>query len=331
MSDFATKIFLTGGSGRSGSNILRKVIGRHPDVAEVPQEWRFTIDPDGLVDFYTTFQNIWSPILFDIKLKRLRKLLEGIEKYGPLARLYRDIIYKSQLPRISPFNLDVPFGSISATDYCPNYRKIVNEFLTKLTRFKYRARWTGSPFLSKNEMCYASPFDEQTLAKMLGDFFRNIAFDVAQAQGRHCYIENNTWYPLFIDKFLDLVPEAKLISIYRDPRDVISSYISRNYTPKTPVQAAYYYKDIIKSWERIKKRIPDHAFLEISLEQMIDNPEEVTRRICDFLEIPWHENLLKAPLHRNSTQRWKRDLTADDIDKIQLVIKRELYLYGYDL
>lgn len=330
-SENGIKIFVTGGTGRSGSNILRKVIGGHPDVAEIPQEWRFTIDPDGLVDFYETFATMWSPILFDVKFRRLKRLLKKIERYGTSKRMYRILLYRSQIPKIFPINFDLPFGRLSAVDYCPRFKEIVGRFLEKLVRFKYQARWTGSEIFSHNTMHYGGPFLREELARLLEQFFREIVRDVAETQGCGCYVENNTWYPLFFDRFLEIVPSAKLISIFRDPRDIISSYISRNYTPKTPVEAAYYYRDIMNRWEKIREGLPGGSYMEVSLERMIETPEETSRQICRFLDIPWHEKMLSVKLMKTSTQRWKRDLSKKDLKDIQPIIHRELDLYGYEM
>ena len=46
------KVIFIGGSGRSGTNILRKLLSKHSQVASLPFEHRFIIDPDGIIDFF---------------------------------------------------------------------------------------------------------------------------------------------------------------------------------------------------------------------------------------------------------------------------------------
>ena len=55
------KVIFIGGSGRSGTNILRKILSNHSKVASLPFEHRFIIDPNGIIDFYNSFTLNWSP------------------------------------------------------------------------------------------------------------------------------------------------------------------------------------------------------------------------------------------------------------------------------
>ena len=63
---------LIGGSGRSGTTILSRIFAQHPDICIAP-EFRFLIDPDGIIDFYSTVFQSWSPYHFDFKVKRLEE------------------------------------------------------------------------------------------------------------------------------------------------------------------------------------------------------------------------------------------------------------------
>jgi hypothetical protein len=64
-----TKMIFVGGTGRSGTSIVKELIAAHPGAASLPFEYRFIIDPDGLVDFYTSYTAAWSPYLADRTLK----------------------------------------------------------------------------------------------------------------------------------------------------------------------------------------------------------------------------------------------------------------------
>ena len=81
-------ICLIGGTGRCGTTILKQIFQAHPEVAKIP-EWRFAVDPDGILDFYSSLSQNWSPHLFDVKLKRLYKLLQQTGQQNIPAKYFR--------------------------------------------------------------------------------------------------------------------------------------------------------------------------------------------------------------------------------------------------
>ena len=67
-------------------------------------------------------------------------------------------------------------------------------------------------------MPYAPPQSKQ-LADRLGKFYRDFASDVTTHQRVPHFLEKNTWNILYFDRLLELVPEARLVHVRRDPRD----------------------------------------------------------------------------------------------------------------
>jgi len=69
------KSIFIGGTGSSGTTILRKIISRHSKLYAFPFETRFLIDPDGIVDLYNGLLYGWAPYMIDKKIKRFRNLI----------------------------------------------------------------------------------------------------------------------------------------------------------------------------------------------------------------------------------------------------------------
>ncbi len=239
--DFA--FCLIGGSGRSGTSILRTIFAGHPQLSDVP-EWRFAIDPDGLVDFHTSLAHGWSPYLYDLRLKRLESLLRALAHDPPL-RIVQSVIQRLRLHRSLHFNMQPRYIGLRAVDYCPKYVDLVGALLEELTAFRYQGSWTG---MVAGQLAYAPPPEPKRLARVLGDFWRSVARCVLEHQGASHYLEKSTWNILWIDKVMDLLPEARLVHIYRDPRDVVASYVKQRWTPSDPVLAARMYQDIMECW-----------------------------------------------------------------------------------
>ncbi len=320
-------ICLIGGTGRSGTTILQRIFARHPDVADV-QEWRFLIDPDGIIDFYTTCQ-LWSPYHYDLKLKRLESLLKKVGTRHPLERCYV-FLQKIGLVQTISWLMNTEYIGINATAYCPRFREFAKNLLERLTAFRYAGYWTGMNRGWTPEMRYGSFPEEERLVAILGDFLRQVIHDVLEHQQVTHYLEKNTWNILWFDKILNLLPEARLVHIYRDPRDVAASYMKQSWMPSHPEQCAQMYHDIITRWWQIRKNVPSESVFELALESLAAGPEHMLHNLCDFWGIPWHDSLLEIPLSKTHTGRWKQDFDAQQQQQIQRILQPQLDMMGYE-
>jgi hypothetical protein len=320
-------ICLIGGTGRSGTTILKKIFIKHPTVANIP-EWRCLIDPDGLIDFYNTISNGWSPYLYDIKLKRLKKKLiqagrDGFFKKG--LSVINDVGFLSRFPyRLAPC-----YSGLNMVRYCPNYFQIVDKLISDLTDFKYRGQWIGMEMWEKKSLVFKEDIEEKTLAYILGNFYRKIIEDIFDFQKAKNYVEDNTWTILWFDKILNILPEAKLVHIYRDPRDVVSSFLHQSWCPSNLIEATKWYKSIIKRWLKLKNQIAKNAYMEISLESLVAKPKDTIKKICDFWNIEYNSSILNIDLSRSHSGRWKKDLNKDQQNNLEYLLKDELQCFGY--
>lgn len=90
-------------------------------------------------------------------------------------------------------------------------------------------------------------------------------------------------------------PDAQFIYIYRDPRDVIASLSETSYP-----QAANDYlinAEVVRQYLFIyreeKRKARREAILEIQYENLVRNPKEVVKNICDFLDVGYKPELLE--------------------------------------
>lgn len=114
---------------------------------------------------------------------------------------------------------------------------------------------------------------------------------------------------LYISEILKLYPHARIINMVRDPRDILLSqkrrwkrpFLSTN-IPK--IQALRYWMNyhpitISKLWNvnaTAGKKFEDESrFYSLRFEDLVEKPEESVHKICDFLEISFHKDLLSVP------------------------------------
>lgn len=102
---------------------------------------------------------------------------------------------------------------------------------------------------------------------------------------------------LYIDVLLQWFPGAKIIFIYRDPRNRFCSY--KHSSPggilscyrSTALATTLYWNNFMRIMRKRRVQLGDQ-FFSVKFEELITNPGPTTRAICDFLEEQFHDDML---------------------------------------
>lgn len=124
----------------------------------------------------------------------------------------------------------------------------------------------------------------------------------------------------FVDKLMEWFPDGKVIHIIRDPRAILTSQYKRlssmiGYRSGSggitsavkrmalgPVVMTYvlaYWSYAMRIHQRFSKEYP-HNYLLVQFERLVLEPEETTKEICRFLDIPWDETMVAPPIRDSS-------------------------------
>jgi tetratricopeptide (TPR) repeat protein len=103
---------------------------------------------------------------------------------------------------------------------------------------------------------------------------------------------------LYLGVIHRIFPRARIIHCRRDPLDTCFSAYSRlfvgnwEFTYDLGELGRYYrgYHGLMAHW---REMLPGGTFLEIDYEALVAEPENETRRVLDFLGLPWHEACLR--------------------------------------
>ena len=190
---------------------------------------------------------------------------------------------------------------------------------------------------------------------------------VAARDGADIGGEKTPRHVLRIDDILDLLPEAKVLCMVRDPRAVVASYRDWKYRGGLPVddnddykaavakdearsQKSYHIVIATMMWmaavgaaRKAVQRYGADRVRIVKYEDVVADPETVLRPVCDWLDIPFDKTLLEIPLHNSSSadftakagvstapqHRWKTVLSSQEIGVIEWVARRIMPLYGY--
>lgn len=184
------------------------------------------------------------------------------------------------------------------------------------------------------------PSHRQVLGTLLGAF--------ATARGVPRWGEKTPRHLEWVPKILEDFPEARVVCVVRDPRDVT---LSRE---KTPWES--YVWRTVKDWRRHARMAEDHgqrfpdAFTEVRYEDILEEPEGTLREVCSFLNLsyepemlafhekgertfetdqePWKEKA-REPIDPSNKEKWRDQMDPVDRWIVERVAKEHMDRHGY--
>ena len=114
--------------------------------------------------------------------------------------------------------------------------------------------------------------------------------------------------PLVLNYMPDIVriyPKAKFILMIRDGRAVAHSIVSHNVTitgvdSRNHISAALFWNKVVQRMTTDCRYLGRHRCLQVHYEKLVAEPKYWMEQILHFLDIPWHENVLKHHQFINS-------------------------------
>jgi hypothetical protein len=114
----------------------------------------------------------------------------------------------------------------------------------------------------------------------------------------------------YIGEILELYPEARIINMIRDPRDVLLSQkekwkrrslgainipqkeVFRSWINYHPIIISKLWNASIRAAERFAE---DDRIYTLHFEHLLDKPEKAVQEVCEFLDLPFDKSLLDIP------------------------------------
>lgn len=129
--------------------------------------------------------------------------------------------------------------------------------------------------------------------------FESFHLRYAERQGKHRWADKSPDYALMLDWVNELYPEAQVVHIVRDPRDVIDAW-RRFYGNRSIHRAA-------RSWVRYVRAAHDFASMqveekmkELRYEDLVREPEQTLRSLFEWLGEPWDDSVLRFGERKHS-------------------------------
>ena len=297
------------GTGRCGSTLIAELVARHPDVGFVSN-----VD-DKLARL--NLKGRWNNALFAMSSER-----------DPSLRPFRDRRRLVEPGRIR----------VAPSEGWSVLERQVSGIFPQPTRD-----------LTADD---AMPWLQQRIR----DFFDSRA----QAQGKPVFMHHLTGWPRS-GLLAATYPEARFVNVVRDGRAVANSWLQmgwwdgyqgpdRWYLGPLPeayrleweesgrsfvVLAGLGWKLLMDAIEEARAKVPDEQWLDLRLEDFMEDPRGQTRILLDFLGLEWtprfEAGFARHTFQASRGQAWRRDLSPNQVRRLEAAIAKPLLAHGYEL
>lgn len=187
-----------------------------------------------------------------------------------------------------------------------------------------------------------------------GDFLRTVMDEMARQQGAKRWAGNAPEEILHLRQIKQTIPDALVIHMIRDGRDVSLSLSKKRYIRpfpwkerETPEGAALYWEWIVRKGRAAGEWL-GNDYIEIRFEDLVGDPRSTLGTMSAFLEQPLDydcvlQNAVGAvarpntsfrgsgPGEFNPVARWKQQFTPEQLARIEGLVGNTLKELGYEL
>ena len=318
-----------GGTGRSGTTILKKVLIAHSKIFAVQDEIRVIVDPDGALGLIDALSDRWSPYNADTALHRFKILMRECGRANHshsifLEKAERKIFRSVGLAprRYLGVGLRYHFGARF-------YQQRTEQLYRELCDYITSGHWIGSPLPQIRSQIYeCGPFERSTLERIVEGYFHDLYANIVRPEQTH-WLDDTPTNLLHVNELLNLFPEMRFIHIYRDPRDVTASYHAFSWGGDDYSTIAQRLAKMYNYWFDLRDELPHDCFREVGLEQLAANPNNELQKIMEFLNLDLEDDQLKIPLDKVHAGRWKNDIPIKDQEAIESHLGEFISRFGY--
>lgn len=134
-------------------------------------------------------------------------------------------------------------------------------------------------------------FSQQEWLDRIADFFDGIQSDYARSRGKSRWADKSPRYALSMDFILRVFPDAQVVHVIRDGRDVAVSHRKR-FGYWSCVKSSVKWPRYIAAARSAGSALPSGQYTEVRYEELVGDGETTLRSLLEFLGEPWDPALL---------------------------------------
>lgn len=239
---------------------------------------------------------------------------------------------------------------INATDAALLYSKLIS-----IQRQGYLQEKNPELFIDEANKNIAASISSLNQA----DVFKLFLLNESALNHKKIPCEQTPQNVFFINEITAIYPEAKIICMVRDPRDILLSQKNK-WKRRFLGASAIPMKEVIRTWfnyhpitisklwnssaANLAKALDKPNVYLIKFEKLIENPELEISKLCTFLEIEFDTSMLNVPLvgsstasdeagkmgiSKENTAKFRNGLTDTEIYICQKITKKFNEQFGY--
>jgi hypothetical protein len=322
------KPIFIGGTGRSGTTILKRVLSRHSKVICLRDELRVLVDPDGALDLISALTDHWSPYKADLAIHNFQRIMRACARSKTTSFVYLEKVEKTIARKMGLAPRKYLGAGFGVHFGYANYHHRLSQLIHDLSYYAARGNWAGSPWQFQAKIFETEPRPRQQVERIIAEFFNDLYAQVAPPEKEY-WLDDTPSNLLHADQLLHLFPEMRLIHIYRDPRDVLASYLHFSWGGDNFETTARRLAGIYQRWQDVRKSFPADRVLEIRLEQLSEAPRDGLTSICNFLGMDFEEGLASIPLNKVNAGRWQNEIPREKTGIVEEYLGKYVSWYGY--
>ena len=214
------------------------------------------------------------------------------------------------------------------------------QLVAEILRTEHIKMWRPPPSLAKTLGAITRPDFHGIVDGLLGAW--------ASTHGKPRWGEKTPQHTLRWRTILAGFPNAQVIHLIRDGRDVMLSYKAAFFGPKHVYPLAIRWQQYLAAAEEARAFLGKKAFLQVRYEDLLAAPEEELKRICTFLGEKFAPEMLafyqdcstarrdqrnarnlRSPVMTGNTGKWRTQMTKRELRIFEAVAGISLARHAY--
>jgi len=226
-------------------------------------------------------------------------------------------------------------------------------------RFGYHSHFDQQKFLDYSREVVNGLSEDELKPSQI---FLNFLFEEARLCGKTIPCEQTPRNLFYAREIIDLYPEARVVNLVRDPRDVLLSQKNK-WKRRLMGNKGIPYREVIRLWlnyhpytiSRLWNSCVNFAdkmegvgrFYSLRFEDLLSQPASECKKLCDFIGISFNEGMLNIEhlsssfkksgtgekgVNQSALLRWKKGgLTREERQICQKINREAMISHGYEV